>query len=73
MRHSLSWVLENRVLRKIIVPKRGEVTGEWRRLHNEKLCKLYSSSNIRLSKSRIRCVGFIERVEIGEVRTGELK
>jgi hypothetical protein len=30
-------VFENRVLRKIFGPKRGEVTGEWSRLHNEKL------------------------------------
>jgi len=33
-------VFENRVLRKIFVPKRDEVTGEWRRLHNEKLYDL---------------------------------
>jgi hypothetical protein len=34
--HRLS-VLENRVLRKIFGPKRDEVTGEWRKLHNEEL------------------------------------
>jgi hypothetical protein len=34
-------VLENRVLRKIFRPKRNEVTGEWRRLHNEGLYDLY--------------------------------
>jgi hypothetical protein len=39
-------VFENRVLRKIFVPKRAEVTGEWRRLHSEELYDLYSSSNI---------------------------
>jgi hypothetical protein len=39
-------VFENRVLRKMFVPKRGGVTGEWRRLHNEELYALYSSSNI---------------------------
>ena len=37
-------VFENRVLRKIFGPKRDEVTGEWRKLHNEKLNDLYFSS-----------------------------
>jgi hypothetical protein len=36
-------VFENRVLRKIFGPKRDEVTGEWRKLHNEELRDLYSS------------------------------
>ena len=40
------WVLENRVLRRIFGLKRSEVTGEWRRLHNEELNDLYSSPNI---------------------------
>jgi hypothetical protein len=35
-------VFENRVLRRIFGPKRDEVTGEWRRLHNEGLYNLYS-------------------------------
>jgi hypothetical protein len=39
-------VFENRVLRRIFVPKRGEVTGKWRKLHNEELDGLYSSPNI---------------------------
>jgi hypothetical protein len=39
-------VLENRVLRKIFGPKRDEVTGEWRKLHNEELLDLYSSPSI---------------------------
>jgi hypothetical protein len=39
-------VFENRVLRRITGPKRDEVTGEWRKLHNEELHKLYSSLNI---------------------------
>jgi hypothetical protein len=39
-------VFENRVLRRIFGPKRGEATGEWRRLHNEELNDLYSSPNI---------------------------
>jgi hypothetical protein len=36
-------VFENRVLRRIFGPKRDEITGEWRRLHNEELYDLYSS------------------------------
>ena len=45
-------VFENRVLRRIFGPKRGEVTGEWRKLHNEELKGLYSSHNIvRVIKS----------------------
>jgi hypothetical protein len=39
-------VFENRVLRRIFGPKRDEVTGEWRRLHNEEINDLYSSPNI---------------------------
>jgi hypothetical protein len=39
-------VFENRVLRGIVGPKRDEVTGEWRRLHNKELCDLDSSPNI---------------------------
>jgi hypothetical protein len=47
-------VFENRVLRRIFGPKRDEVTGEWRKLHNEELHILYSSSDIiRQIKSRI--------------------
>jgi hypothetical protein len=39
-------VFENRVLRGIFEPERDEVTGEWRKLHNEELHGLYSLSNI---------------------------
>jgi hypothetical protein len=39
-------VLESRVLRRILGPKRDEVTGEWRKLHNEQLHDLYSSPSI---------------------------
>jgi hypothetical protein len=39
-------VFENRDLRKIFGPKRDEVTGEWRKLHNEELNDLYSSTSI---------------------------
>jgi hypothetical protein len=46
-------VIENRVLRRIFEPRRGEVTGEWRKLHNEELHDLYSSpSIIRIIKVR---------------------
>jgi hypothetical protein len=39
-------VFENRALRRIFGPKRGEVTGEWRKLHNRELHNLYLSPNI---------------------------
>jgi hypothetical protein len=46
-------VFENRVLRRIFGPKKDEVTGEWRKLHNEELNNLYSSPDIvRQVKSR---------------------
>ena len=57
-------VFENRVLRKVFGPKRGEVTGEWRRLHNNELYALYSSPDIiRVIKSRrLKCAGNIARM-----------
>jgi hypothetical protein len=45
-------VLENMVLRRIFGSKRDEATGEWRRLHNEKLYHLYSPNIFRVIKSR---------------------
>jgi hypothetical protein len=39
-------VIENKVLRRIFGPKRDEVTGEWRRLHNKELYALYSPNII---------------------------
>jgi PAS domain-containing protein len=57
-------VFENRVLRRIFGPKRDEVTGEWRKLHNEQLHDLYSSpSIIRIIKARrMRWAGHVIRI-----------
>jgi len=53
-------VFENRVLIKIFGPKWDDVTGLWRKLHNEELNDLYSSSNIdRVTKSRMRWAGHV--------------
>jgi len=55
-------VFENGVLRRIFGPKKGDVTEEWRKLHNEELNVRYSSSSIvRVIKSRImRRAGHVE-------------
>jgi len=57
-------VFENRVLRRVFGPKRDEVTGEWRKLHNEELRDLYSLPNIvQVVKSRrMRWVGNVARM-----------
>jgi hypothetical protein len=61
-------VFENRALRRVFGPKRDEVTGEWRKLHNEELNDLYSLPNIvRVVKlRRMRWAGHVARR--GEVR-----
>jgi hypothetical protein len=61
-------VFENRVLRRIIGPKRDEVTGEWRKLHNEELHNLYSSLDIirQVNSRRMRWAGHVARM--GEER-----
>jgi hypothetical protein len=54
------------VRRRIFGPKKGEVTGGWRKLHNEELRDLYSSSSIiRIIKSRrMRWAGHVARMEV---------
>jgi len=61
-------VFKNRVLRRIFVPKRDDVKGEWGKLHNEELNDLYCSPNlVRVIKSRrMRWVGHV--VRMGERR-----
>jgi hypothetical protein len=57
-------VFENRMLREIFRPKRDDITGGWRKLHNEKVHSLYSSPNvIRITKLRtMRCAGYVRRM-----------
>ena len=61
-------MFENKVLRRIFGPRRDEVTGDWRRLHNEEINVLYCSPNIvRVIKSRrMRWAGRVARM--GEER-----
>jgi hypothetical protein len=61
-------VFENRVLRRIFGPKRYEVMGEWRKMHNEELHNLYSSPGIirQVKSRRMRWAGHVARM--GEER-----
>jgi hypothetical protein len=60
-------VFENRVLRRIFGPKRDEVTGEWRKLHNGELFNLYSSADIirQIKSRRTRWAGHVARMGEG--------
>ena len=60
-------MFENRVLRRVFGSKRDEVTGEWKKLHNEDLSDLYSLPNIvRVVKSRrMRWAGHVARMGEG--------
>jgi hypothetical protein len=52
------------MLRRIFGPKRDEVTGGWRKLHNEELHNLYSFPSIitMIKSRRMRCVGHVARM-----------
>jgi hypothetical protein len=56
--------LEKRVLRRIFGHKRDEVTGEWRKVHNEELCDLYASPNIIwvIKSIRMRWEGHVAHI-----------
>jgi hypothetical protein len=75
-------VFKNRVLRRIFGPKRDEVTGEWRRLHNEELHDLYASPNIvcLIKLRRMRWLAHLARmgekrgayrILVGDLREGD--
>jgi hypothetical protein len=72
-------VFENRVLRRIFGPKRDEVTGEWRKLHNEELHNLYSFPEIirKVKSRRMRWAGHVARMgeerKVYEVLVGKLE
>ena len=65
-------VFENRVLRRIFGPTRDEVTGEWRKLHNEELNDLYCSPNIVrvINYRRMRWAGHVALMGRGEAYAG---
>jgi len=66
-------VFENMVFRRMFAPRRDEVTGEWKRLHNEELNDLYSSPNIvRVLKSRrMKWAGHVARMGVYRILVGK--
>jgi len=72
-------VFENIVLRRICGPKRNEVTGEWRKLHNDELNELYYSPNIfwEIKSRKMRWAGHVacmgERRGVYRVLVGKLE
>jgi hypothetical protein len=65
-------VFENRMLNRVFGPKRDEVTGDWRKLHNQELNVLFSSPNIFwvIKTRRMRWSGHVARMGRIEVCTG---
>jgi hypothetical protein len=61
-------MFENRVLRRIFGPKRDEVTGEWRKLHNEELRDLYSSPSIIRMNNSSRIISAEHVARMGEIQ-----
>jgi hypothetical protein len=57
-------VFENRVLRRIFGPKRDEIKGEWRKMHNGELHNLYSSPDVirQMKSRRMRWAGHVARM-----------
>ena len=64
-------MFKNKVLRNIFGAKRDGTTGEWRKLHNDELHALYSSTNItmNLKSRRLRWAGYVVHMEVSEIQT----